>query len=158
MKVRGVLFEGVALVVIAFLPVLADLTRQQVTRCGQDGSSVDPAFAVTIELEHGPQVPFCGVACAERWLVKSGEAARSVTVTECVRGDRLDARLAFYVRTYAGLNERVPDEIRVFASREEAESHIQAYRGEFVDGPHVLLTPGPLSHEIFGRREETNDR
>ena len=158
MKVRGVLLEGVALVAIAFLPILADSTREQVTRCGQDGSSVDPAFAVTVELEHGPELPFCGVACAERWMTKSGETARRVTVTDCVRGDRLDARRAYYVETYAGLRECVPDEIRVFASREEAESHIQAYGGEFVDGPSVFLQPAPLQHEISGRHGGADDR
>jgi hypothetical protein len=157
MKVRGALFEGVALVVIAFLPILADATRQQVTRCAQDGQAVEPAFAVTVEFEHGPELPFCGVACAERWLTNSGRVAQRVIVTDCVRGDRLDARRAFYVRTYVGQGERVPDEIRVFASRKEAGAHIQAYGGEFVDQPTVFQLNGPLELNFSGRRRTAND-
>jgi hypothetical protein len=62
-----------------------------------------------------------------------------VDVTDCVDGHRFPARTAHFVRTFSDGRERVPDSIRVFASREEAKAHIRDFGGELLVGPRRPL-------------------
>jgi hypothetical protein len=146
MRLRGRLLELAALAAIALLPVLADAWRGEVVRCSQDGARIDPAYVAVVDCGEGVVHRFCGVVCADRWMAHSGLTAHSILVTDIVSGRGIDAREATYVETFAGWRERVPDPIRVFASREEALAHIEAYGGEVLTGPRR-----PLQHAIFGR-------
>ena len=142
----------VALVAVALLPLLADALRGETARCSQDGVVVDPAYAVIAEFDAETTHRFCGVACADRWMLRSGKRARSIAVTDCNGGGLIDARTAVYVNTLAGRREGVPDPIRVFASREEALEHVRAYGGAVLEG-----TRRPLRNAIAVGRTKTAD-
>jgi len=152
MTARGTVLEACALAAVACLPLLADAFREPESRCAQDGVGIDPAYEVVVDLGEGVERRFCGVACADRFMMRSGVTAHAIHVTDCVSGRRIDARAAFYVETFAGWRESVPDPVRVFASRMQAMDHIEAHGGEFLTGPRR-----PLLHAVFGRWESATD-
>jgi hypothetical protein len=124
--------EVVALLAIAALPLLAARLRGPVERCAMDGVEVRPPFRVRVTEEGGSARTFCGVTCAEAWLLRRGVAAREILVT--AGGHEIDAGTAWFVRTAANRSDGAPDGIRVFAGREDAIRHAEAYGGMVLRG------------------------
>jgi len=117
----------IALPLLALLPIAGDRLRSTGERCSFDGARTDAAFRVRIDGRL-----FCGVACAQSWLAASGTTPRSITVV--ASGVELDAHDAHYVRTFSTWGDGSPDEIRVFATVEEAERRVRAYGGTILTG------------------------
>jgi len=151
---RGFWLQALALVVVALLPVVADGVRGRTLRCAHDGAEVLKPYAVVIELDDGSAENFCGVACADRWMMRSGRLPRAVWVTDCVAGNRVRAHSAAYVRTRLGWSEGVPDPIRVFASREQAITHVREFGGELLAGPRRPLQSGEIDESERPARAE----
>jgi hypothetical protein len=145
-RVRGGIFEGVALIAIAFLPLMADALRGETVRCSQDGARVERSSQVVVDLGRSRQHRFCGVTCADRWMARSGLSARSILVTDCVSGGLVDAGSAHFVETLSAWRQEAGDPVRAFASLEDAMAHLQAYGGELLVGPRR-----PLQHTPFGQ-------
>ena len=122
----------VALVGVAVLPLLADWIRVDKGRCELDGVQVQAGYRVRVIDAAGAEHRFCGVRCAELWLARSGTEARRIRVTDCASGREIDAREAWYLRTYAGWRDGAPDLIRVFASPKDAQRHAEAHGGEIL--------------------------
>ena len=129
MKAPRPLLGAIALLAIAALPLMAERLRPAVERCAMDGVAVVPSFRVRAR-----DRVFCGVTCAESWLARSGGAPDGVLVTDAVTGREIAASEAWFVRTLANRSDGAPDAIRVFAGREEAEGHVEAYGGTILVG------------------------
>jgi hypothetical protein len=121
-----------ALLGIAALPLVADRVRARSERCALDGVAVAVPFRARIVAADRTTRSFCGVRCAHLWLARSGLAARTILVTDCVSGREIDARDAWFVRSASVWGGGAPDFIRVFAERSAAERHAQAYRGKIL--------------------------
>jgi len=145
-RVRSGILEAGALIAIAFLPLMADALRGETVRCSQDGARVERSSQVVVDFGQSRQHRFCGVTCADRWMVRSGLSAHSILVTDCVGGGLVDAASAHFVETLSGWRQEACDPVRAFATREDALAHVQAYGGEPLVGPRR-----PLQHTTFGQ-------
>jgi len=125
---------AVALLCVAALPLVADGLRSHPERCEMDGVAIVPAFRVRVEERDGTTHAFCSVTCARSFLARSGWEPASVLVTDGLSGREIDARQAWFVRTLSNWSDAAPDGIRVFARREDAERHVQAYGGTILLG------------------------
>ena len=128
-----------ALLAIAALPFVAERLRSPSERCTMDGSGVSISFRVRIVERDATVRPFCGVRCADRWLARTGAAPRAVLVTDCTSGREVKAEAAWFLYTITGWEEGVPDYIRVFNRRSEAERHARSHGGELLMGPERPL-------------------
>ncbi len=117
----------IALALLGLLPLAADRLRSPEGRCSYDGARTSPAFRVRIDDRR-----FCGVRCAQAWLRASGVTPRSVRVI--ADGREIDARAAHFVHTFSTWGDGSPDEIRAFATLEEAQRRVQAYGGTILTG------------------------
>lgn len=111
-----------------------DRMRARTSRCNLDGVAVRADFRVRVVQRNGSERTFCGVRCAEQWLDRSRATVRSITLVDCVSGREIAADRAWFLDTMVGLDEDVPDYVRVFATREEAERHARAYGGTILAG------------------------
>lgn len=145
MKAPRSLLAAIALLGIAALPLMAARLRPRVERCAMDGVAVVPSFRVRA----GEHV-FCGVTCAQSWLARSGGAPGGILVTDGVTGREIAASGAWFVRTLANRSDGAPDAIRVFAGREAAEGHVEAYGG--------TMLVGALRPFAGGEERATKDR
>lgn len=116
------------------LPVLADRLRSSSDRCAMDGVPVRSSFVVHLRESSGRERLFCGVRCAQAWLVRTGIAPEQILVTDSASGRAIDARDASFVRTRAAAGDGTPDLIRVFADRADALRHVESYGGRLLDG------------------------
>ena len=126
--------SALALLAVAALPLVADRLRSRSELCAMDGSPVQSSFRVRIVETDGTVRSFCGVRCADRWLARSGTAPRAVLVTDCGNGREVSADSASFLYTMTGWGEDVPDFVRVFGRRADAERHAKAYGGEIMTG------------------------
>ncbi len=134
MKVPPRLPGALALAAIGALPLVAERLRAPVERCAMDGVKVARPFRVRVVADDGGARAFCGVTCAEAWLRSSGVAPREILVTDGATGREIDAAAAWFVRTVANRSDGAPDAVRVFAGREDAERHAEAYGGTVLSG------------------------
>jgi hypothetical protein len=125
------LTQALALVAVAALPLAAERLRPRVERCAMDGVEIRPAFRVRVVEAGGTARTFCGVVCAEAWIGHEGPPA-AVFVT--AQGREIDAERAWFVGTARNRSEGAPDGIRVFAGREDALRHAEAYGGTLLSG------------------------
>ncbi len=137
---------AVALLGIAALPLVAERLRSRPERCGMDGVAVVPGFRVRVVESGGKGHAFCGVTCAEAWLARSGVAPAAVLVTDCAQGTEVDARAAWFVRTLANRSDGAPDGIRVFARKEDAARHVEAFGGRILVGSERPFGGGAEGH------------
>ncbi|HEX5135359.1 MAG TPA: hypothetical protein VFY93_00170 [Planctomycetota bacterium] len=145
MRIRRHIPTAFALLCIAALPLVAGRLRGHVDRCEVDGVALDPAFRVRIEEKDGTMHAFCGITCAEAWIRRKSLVSGSVLVTDGVSGNEVDARSAWFVRTFGNRTDGAPDAIRVFARHEDADRHARAHGGEILvgaDRPFVGLREG----------------
>src|SRR5690348_6234925 len=100
MNVRGCLNWLGLLIVVVGLPLAVHRARgQSEPRCDFDDKKVDPACRVDIVDSEGRSRVFCCPSCALAWLTRQPDAPRSITVTDEVSGQTLDAARAIYVRS-----------------------------------------------------------
>jgi hypothetical protein len=125
---------ALALLAIAALPLVADRLRSRSELCAMDGSAVKSCFRVRIVERSGTVRSFCGVRCADRWLARAGAVPRAVLVTDCGNGREVEAEAAWFLYTITGWGEEIPDFVRVFARRSDAERHASAHGGEILMG------------------------
>lgn len=146
MKTPRWLPGALALAAIAALPLAAERLRSRTERCGMDGVAVAQGFRVRVVEGGGANHAFCGVTCAESWLARSGVVPAAVLVTDCARGTEVDARTAWFVRTLANRSDGAPDGIRVFARKEDAARHVEAFGGSMLVGNERPFGAGGEGH------------
>jgi hypothetical protein len=119
------------LVVVVGLPLLAHwLRRPTEAGCALDGLRIDPRYRVAIVDHLGTRHAFCCLRCAEIWLQKESKfPPRSVTVTDEATGERVDAALAWYVRSAVATNRITGNRIHVFQSQADALKHAADFAG-----------------------------
>jgi hypothetical protein len=115
------------LAVLAALPLLVP-RRPRSDPC----SCSDPATSghlVEVAVSGAGVRRFEGVECAARWLETSGARPKRIFVTDEVGRVRLDATDAWFVESPVVAVAATDDHVHVFARREDAERHADAYRG-----------------------------
>jgi hypothetical protein len=130
MKVRRcVNWLGLLLVVVG-VPLAVHRARGNAEpRCDFDGNKVERACRVDIVDSEGRPHVFCCPGCALAWLTRQADAPRSITVTDEVSGQPLDAARAVYVRSSALDTQATGRSLHVFRSEADAEKHADTFAG-----------------------------
>lgn len=127
--------------------------------CAMDGVILSPVGSVTIEAESGPSVAFCSIACAERYLLTSRLQPWRILVVDERSRRPLDAAEAHFARSQVTVQATSNERRHVFASKEEATAHAEAFRGRVLMGDEAPFAAyraahtatraprGPLKHQ-----------
>ena len=110
-------------------------TRYARPRCAFDGVVVEPIYEVGITLEDGTELCFCSIYCARNWYESNEDRVLSITVTDEVTGEKVDAFLAFYAESQVVTVKHNGNRIHAFRDRKEAGLHARMYRGRIVANP-----------------------
>jgi hypothetical protein len=120
---------GLLLVVVG-LPLAVHRARgRSDPRCDFDGNKVERATRVEIVDSEGRPHVFCCPDCALPWLIQHPDTPRSITVTDEVSSQPLDAARAVYVRSSAVDTQVTGRPLHVFRSQADAEKHADTYAG-----------------------------
>ncbi|RJQ47946.1 MAG: hypothetical protein C4538_04680 [Nitrospiraceae bacterium] len=131
-----------AAVIIAVSAVVSLLTiilhKQSVSVCSYDGEDIMSIYEVNIKIKNGGMLRFCSVYCAEAWFRENSPEAASVTVTDELTGEKLDASLAIFVESDVVSVAATNNRIHVFKDEYQAREHAKQYNGRIVDNPFSL--------------------
>jgi hypothetical protein len=120
----------VGLLVVVGLPVVGNWARHRAAgSCALDGMAIDPAYRVGVVDARGRPHAFCCLRCAQLWKERASAEPRSITVTDEVSGQGIDAAAAWYVRSSVVTNPTTQNRIHVFRTREDAEKHAATFGG-----------------------------
>jgi hypothetical protein len=103
-------------------------------RCDFDGAKVERTSRVDVIDGRGRPHVFCCPTCANNWLRRQQDPPRSITVTDEVSSQPVDAAEAWFVRssdTEAGTTGR---RMHVFRSQADAEQYADTYHGTILLG------------------------
>ncbi len=133
----------VYLLVLSVLPVAGHWARSGAARtCANDGGVIQLEYQVRIVDEHGNDVVFCCIHCAESWLKKQTTKPGAVWVTDETTGEEIDADLAHFVRSLVETNPVTHNRIHAFRSGSDAEKHARQYNGEVLAGADRPFSDG----------------
>jgi hypothetical protein len=131
MSIRSCLNWLGLLTVVVGLPLAVHRVRgHSEPRCDFDNKKVDPACRVDIVDSEGRAHVFCCPSCALAWLARQPDAPRSITVTDEVSGQRIDAARAIYVRSSALDTQTTGRRLHVFRNSADAEKHADTFAGD----------------------------
>lgn len=114
------------------------LQRQSVSVCHYDGEKIMPIYGVDIKLKDGDVSRFCSVYCSQAWFKENNTKVASVTVTDELTGEKLDASLAFFVESEVVSVATTRNRIHVFKEEHHAQTHAKQYNGLIVNNPFNL--------------------
>lgn len=132
----------------AGLPFLGTYSRRQrLPNCALDGVAIVPTYAVEIEAAGKPTCRFCCIRCAQYWLAREREqqAGLSITVTDEVSAQPIDAHDAVFVRSSVVTNAVTGNNIHAFAESLDARQHAAHFRGKVLAGEEKPF------HEALGQ-------
>ena len=99
-------------------------------RCALDGVRVDPARAVRVLDGAGGDRSLCCVACARRWIREEPSAAEArILLVDEVSGRTVPAEAAWLVESRIVAFGPSGCRVHVFARREDADRHAEAFGG-----------------------------
>lgn len=138
------------LLAVSLLALAGELTKQpDGERCALDGAAIPPLTRVSIKPPEDKELHFCSLCCARGWLTANPGIATalaagqgSITVTDEVSGEAMDAGLAYWVRS--GRFSRRANHCRMHVFREVADAsrHLLDFKGE--EAPGFLAGLGRL--------------
>ena len=104
-------------------------------RCDHDGTRIQPIYEVTFAFQDATNKQFCSVNCALLDLRNEKNRPKYVTVVDEVSGTKIDANLAFFVKSEVLTIPHVKNNIHVFAKKEDAIRHAKQFNGELIQNP-----------------------
>jgi hypothetical protein len=127
-KAAGALL--LALAVVVGLPVVGHrLRRPAGPTCALDGVAIDPRYRVEVGDGRGAEHAFCCPRCAVLWLRRQPESGYTVSVTDEVSGERIDAATAWFVRSPVVTSPATGNRLHAFRRRADAEEHARTFGG-----------------------------
>ena len=127
----------IIILIIAFLGV----SYQKFLRsphCAFDGSPVVPIYEVDVMLKDHSTKKFCSIYCATQWFKKNPQLIDHVTVTDEIRGNKIDSYMAYFVESELITNETTDNRIHVFQQRQDAITHAEKFHGTMTDNPFSI--------------------
>jgi hypothetical protein len=142
----------VGIVLALALPLFGHWLRQgnSSARCALDGRPIDRGQGVRIVEQDGHSARFCCIHCAEAWLARHSDRPKVILVADEARGEEIDARAAFFVRSFV-LNRATGSRIHVFRTEEEATRHAAQFHGSLLSGRQIPFTGKLQSHSGTGK-------
>ena len=104
-------------------------------RCDYDGVKIEPIYAVYFTLQDGAEKKFCSIACASMSFSALKKQIKEVIMVDEPTGAKINASRAFFVESEVVTVSHVKNRIHVFANREDAENHIQKFKGKWIENP-----------------------
>jgi hypothetical protein len=124
----------VYLLVLGVLPLVGHWARSGAERtCAHDGEVIKPLYRVRVVDDHGRDVVFCCIHCAEAWLQRESTPPKAIWVTDETTGDEIEAASAYFVRSAVVTNPTTLNRIHVFRAESDAEEHARACNGRVLD-------------------------
>jgi hypothetical protein len=124
----------VYLLVLSVLPLAGHWARSGAERtCAHDGGVIRPEYRVRIVDEHGCDVVFCCIHCAEAWLKQQKANPKAVWVTDETSGEEIEAGSAYFVRSMVVTNSSTLNRIHAFRTESDAEEHARNSAGLMLD-------------------------
>jgi len=120
----------IGLLVVLGLPLAGHLARRNAEGgCALDGVPIDPRYRVEIVDSKEKRHTFCCLRCAQLWMQHQSTPPRSITVIDEESGDPVDAKAAYYVRSFVVTQPGTGNRIHVFRDPAAAERHADKYAG-----------------------------
>ena len=104
-------------------------------RCAYEGSAIPAIYEVNIALKDGSTKKFCSIYCAIQWYKKNTPLIDHVTVTDEIRGNKIDSYMAYFVASELITNKTNDNCIHVFQQRQDAITHAEKFHGIMADDP-----------------------
>lgn len=134
MPTKQVLYIFLIFLVGGLIALASTFETRPDARCAVDSTPIYPITEITIESIKGETVQFCSVCCAQTWLSENQNDGMSITVTDEVSGEKLDASLAFWVVSESYSRRESGCKIHAFKEQAEAARHILQYNGSELSG------------------------
>lgn len=122
-------------------------------RCALDATRIEPIYQVDIAPTVGKTLKLCCIECAKKWLAANKGKVSAVTVTDEVTGKRIDASVAYFVKSSIVTNPSTGNNIHVFADKAEAERHIKNFNGSIISNPFLSKEPLAKVFNQIGHNE-----
>lgn len=131
------ILTGLAILIMAIVFSAASVMyqRSRAERCAYDGTVIVPVYEVDITLSEDRILKFCSIHCAKEWSRKNLSAIDSVTVTDEVTGERLDASMAYFVESDVVSVKATDNRVHVFKHEDHALSHVTQHKGKMLENP-----------------------
>jgi len=131
------------LVLVAALPLAGRAWRAGgAPGCALDGIPLREGTRVRVVDAAGRERSFCCIDCASRWLVRSGDRPRGITVTDETTGAPVPAARAWFVRSRVVVLPATGCRIHAFASEADARKHAESFGGLVLEGGERPLGEG----------------
>lgn len=148
-----------ALALVLAMTALSALLREHGRLpCDYDGTPIQPIYEVELGFADGSTNRFCSLACAGLYLKRTPKRLQEVTVVDEVSGQKIDARLAFFVESEVFTIPHVKNNVHVFARQEEAQRHARQYRGRLMANPFAEFLKNREKSPPAGRGRQTSRR
>lgn len=130
---------AIIIAVAIVIPLITiSLQRQNTTVCHYDGEKIMAIYEVDIKQKDGDILRFCSVYCAREWFERNNTKVASVTVTDELTGEKLDAAIAFFVESEVISVATTRNRIHVFKEEHHSQTHAKQYNGRIVNNPFNL--------------------
>ena len=122
--------------IIGLVAAVSALLKGRVgIRCDYDGTRIQPIYGVAFTFEDSTEKQFCSVSCAVLDLKNEKKKVNYVTVVDEVTGSRIDASLAFFVKSDVFTIPHVKNNTHAFAKKEDAICHTRQFNGKLISNP-----------------------
>jgi hypothetical protein len=108
--------------------------RQPEHSCRLDRAKIVALYRVSVVDQQDQTNEFCCIRCAELWLSNQEVKSRAIYVTDEASGQPIGAATAYFVRSPVVTTATTQNRIHAFATRSDAEKHLERYGGQMLQG------------------------
>lgn len=133
---RKISIAAIAILAAVVLSLLTTLhQRENALTCDYDGTKISPVYEVDIKLKDGRAMKFCSIFCAKAWFRENSAKTDSVTVTDEITGEGIDAGIAIFVVSNIVTVEANQNRMHAFKDDHYAQTHAKQHHGKVADNP-----------------------
>lgn len=133
---------GITLVLISIISSFFKKGSYQ--KCEFDGANIIPLYEVDLIFDTGIK-RFCSIPCAITYLKVYSKGLKYVTLVDEVTGNKIDSKIAYFVKSNILKVTHTNDKIHVFSDEQHANAHKEQFHGKIIKNPFEKYLFSPMN-------------